>query len=226
MAYATIQSVQEEAGLWQRELAGTPAGLVNGSNTVFVVDHKPLADNNYSDDITTADVTAYVNDAPVTVTAVNATTGAITLAAAPASLAVVTIDYSYSSVASSYATEAIEEASEWVVDSLSEVLTIAPAAVPKQVRMLTRLYAAGLLMIRFFGLQNSEDQVDSGYAKLKLAKSLMKDYRATIVMNGETVGTTNVPVVTAKKSLFQRYDESEGRWDKPTDENFTVNRVL
>jgi hypothetical protein len=203
-------------------LASSPSGSVNSSNKIYTLDHKPLADNNYDDTIDASDVTAYVNGTSVSVTSVNATTGAVTFATAPTTGTAVTIDHSYSSVSTDYVAETIEEAEEWVTDELAEVMMI--TTVPKQVRMLTRLYAAGLLMIRFYGLQNSEDQVDSGYAKLKLAKALMADYRNRQVANGEDVGTVAVPLTNTRTRLFQKYDETNHRWNQLDDENFTANR--
>lgn len=224
MGYSKLQSVLEEAGLWHQTIGETPAGSANGSNTVFTVSNKPLTDRDYSDTVTKDDVAAYVDGSSVTVASINATTGAVTLSSAPSNGTNVTIDYAFSSCTTTNVTEAIEEADEWLDTELSEVLTSELITASKTVRKLSRLYAAGLLMVRFYGLENNEEQMLAGSGKIKLAKKELADYRARLEANGADNGDTALPISTPKQRLFQRYDDTEGRWDKNTDENFTVNR--
>lgn len=224
MAYCSQMSVLKEAALWFQEIGATPAGTANGSNKVFTVDHKPLVDRTGDDSVDAADVALYVDGTSVTVSAVNETTGAITVPTAPGNGTDVTVDYAYSSVSSDEVVEVIQEASEWVDDELGQLLSDAQRAASKRVRMLTRMYAAGLLMQRFYALENNEEQANTGAAKLKLAKREMTDYRTRLEENGSDAGDQSIIVSSSRLRLFQRYDESEGRWDKLSDENFTVNR--
>ncbi len=224
MAYCTQQSVLKEAGLWHQEIGATPAGTANGTNKVFTTDYKPIADRTDDDAIDADDVVLYVNGTAATVSLVNETTGAVTVPTAPTNGATVTVDYAYSSVSTDEVAEVIEEASEWINDELSQYLTTAQIADSKRVRMLTRLFAAGLLMQRYYGLENNEEQANTGAAKLKFAKKEMADYQTRLEANGADAEDQKIIVSTSRQRLFQKYDESEGRWDSLADESFTTNR--
>lgn len=222
MAYVSAQSVLEEAGLWNRELGEIPAGTANGSNTVFTVAHKPLADNNYDDAINASDVTAYVNGTSVPVASVVATTGAVTLSAAPANGTSVTIDYSYTSINSDFVDDVIEEASEVIDNELSQVTTTPFITIPKTVRLITRTLAAGLLMSREYGLQADEEADKAARAKIKQAEAWLASYRTRLIDTSADVSEGNISSTT-RGSLFQRYDTTEGTWGPLADEYFTIN---
>lgn len=117
MAYATLALFRQYTGIQEKDLTDTDAtallteadkftneklithvfneelsGDVDGSNTLFVTAHKPIADRNQSKSTTTADVTVYLVDydtennpvsTSATVSDINARDGIITLTTAP-----------------------------------------------------------------------------------------------------------------------------------------------
>lgn len=224
MAYVTQQAVLQEAGLWHRELAEEPAGLVNGSNTAFTVAHKPLADNNFNDVVDATDVVLYVNDSPVIVASVNTLTGVVTANVAPANGAEVRVDYSYTSVQTDFVEDVIEEASEMVDGALTDVATVPyTSTIPKTVRLITRVLAAGILLSREYGLQLDEEAVKQGDRKIKLAERWLAAY--VIRLTASDTAGEGVVRSTSDRRIFQTYNESEGRWDPLSDESFTINGV-
>lgn len=225
--YVTIQSVLEEAGLWQRALAEEPAGTVNGTNDTFVVDHKPLADNNYDDIIDPTDVTAYVNGATVDIASIDATTGEVELVTAPANGTTVTLDYSYSPVSPDAVADVIEETEDWINEEMSAVVTTpyTTTNLPKRVRLIARTFAAGVLMSRYFAMQSNEEGTSAGNAKIKLAETWLAAYRLRMSDNGSDVGEVSVPRSSADVRLFQTYDISDGSWGPLADEGFRLNGI-
>jgi hypothetical protein len=227
VSYVTVQAVLQEAGLWQRELAEVATGLLNGSNCVFTVDHKPLADNNYDDVLDGDDVEAYVDGSPVTVSAVDEDRGQVTLVAAPAGTATeVTVDYSFSAIPLAYVAQVIEEAEELIDDEMGQVVTTPYETVPKTVRRIARVYAAGLLMSREYGLQAMTDESGKeGDRKIKLAEAWLSAYRTRMESNGADAGTLVVPRSSSQGRVFQTYDTADGTWGPLSDENFSINEA-
>lgn len=224
MAYSTKQAVLQEAGLWHRELDGAVSGLANGSNKKYYTEHKPLVDNDYSDTLTTGDVVLYVDGVSVSVAAVVATTGEIEATAAPGNGTTVTADYSYSPLAESFVTSAIEEADEWIDLSLTSIITTPIDPVTATVRKISRTYAAGLIMSREYGLQVTDESVKEGERKIKQAERWLKEYMALLKLNADDANTSVAGRANEDVRLFQTYDTSEGRWNPQSDEQFDVER--
>lgn len=225
MSYVSPKAVLQEAGLWNRQVGDISSGTINGTNTVFTTTYKPLVQNTDAGTVTEADVTAYVDGAPVTVASLNATTGALTLLVAPSADTVVTADYAYSAVAQSDVAGAIEEAEALIDEALSGVATIDSGDVPPTVRKIARYYAAGLLMSREYGLEAiTEDTTKEGKRKLEQAEEWLADYRARSLTNTNRATGVTAPRATADKRLFEAYDSTNSRWDPPTISGVTVQR--
>lgn len=220
VGYADKQSIREEAGL-QNEILGEPlSGSVNGSNTDFYTNYKPLVDRDYDGDVDVSDVVLYVNGSAVSVAAINAATGLIRASVAPAS-GTVTADYAHSPVKDAYLTQVQEETENWIDRALGNYTTVpfTTSNIPKIVRQAARLYAAGILLIRDYGFNsNTEDWSKVGWSKIKLAKQLLTDYIGYYLAES-TDGTS----VTERDdgNLFAREDTTTGKLKPLTDENFT-----
>lgn len=225
MTYVSPSSVLQEAGLWDRQVGENLSGTVNGSNTVFTSLYKPLVQLADAENVTTADVSAYVDGVPVTVSSVNATTGALTLASAPSGEAVVTGDYVSSALSSAVVAGAIEEAEDWIALEVSGVYTIPATNVSPTLRKIARFYAAGLLMSREYGLESvTEETTKEGKRKIEQAEKWLAEFRARYTGNTATTGGYNVPRSTADQRLFQgQNDPSTGVWG-PLDEDVLVQR--
>lgn len=82
---------------------GSPAEG-DGTTTVFYTKYRPIVDDNGDDVVNTTavsgvyDVIVYVNGTSVSITSIDAAQGKITLAAAPANGAVISISYAWSSI--------------------------------------------------------------------------------------------------------------------------------
>jgi len=72
----------------------SPTGAIDGSNKVYTTKNSPLGDKDGDGDVDTSDVVVKVAGTAVSVSSITASSGAITLAAAPAVGATVTVDYS------------------------------------------------------------------------------------------------------------------------------------
>jgi len=180
MAYESLQAILEEAGMSHQELSETPYGTADGSNKTFTTAHKPLSDQNYDDVVDKDDVLVLVNGSPVTVESVNAQTGSITLAEAPANGAEIIVEYRYSSIALRYVEQLRREAEDWVNKKMAPVDPCAPytgvfnpgeggTLISATVQAIVRIYAAAQLLIRDYGYnQDTELTSKDGYKKLAL----------------------------------------------------------
>lgn len=218
MAYETQQAVREEAGLQSQVLAEQPSGTVNSSNTAFVTNFKPLVDRTYSDSVTTADLTAYVNSSSVAITSIVAATGTVTLTAAPTTGTTVTIDYAYSPLQDTYVANVIAEAQDFIDTKMQDLDTVPYTTVPATIRKICRVYAAGLILTRDYGFQaDTEGTSKDGYRKIKLAEEWLTAYYDTKKKTGTT---TDRVQVTNDGFIFSARRSSDDVM-RPLDENFS-----
>lgn len=212
MSLVKRQDILEEAGLQHVVLGVSLTGLANGSNTVFTATNKPLADANYDDDVTTADVTVYVNGSPVTVSSLNQATGVMTLASAPANGATVTADYRYSNV-SAGAVDQVRDEAEEAVEEAMDGLDDVPVATSRKI---ARWYAAGLLLTRDYGFSSDTSlTAKDGEARLKRAEAWLAKYQAlSDLTTGTTSGITKQldTEVETDPHVFDSYDRINGRY--------------
>ena len=111
--YSTLQDIREEAGHQHQKVQESMVGSANGSNAIFYVAKLPLVDHNYDDAVGITDAIVYDDGVPVTISAINADTGAITLASAPANGSVMKASYWYSTVTDTRVTGVRLEAIKW-----------------------------------------------------------------------------------------------------------------
>ena len=178
--YTTLQDIREEAGLQKRVNGESPAGVIDGANKDFYVKQKYIVDRDYSDDgPQPGDVTAYVNDIAVEVSAIDATTGKISLTDAPAGGTKVKIDYQFSVLSDEGATKRRTEANGWINRRVKNVVNLADLSddAIADFGMIARLYSAALLLIRDYGSSADTDlSSKDGYKKLQTARELLSEY--------------------------------------------------
>ena len=180
MPYISRQSVREEAGFQHVEENELPTGVIDGANKVFMLEHKSIVDSNYSDNTDyVADVTAFIDGTPVTVSAVDARNSVITLANAPASGVNLTVFYHHSQLSDTYIDGLIAEATSILHRCLrghgiSTPLDNTEGSIYRDyyptAQMIVRLYAAGLALTRDYGSSaDTEETSKDGYKKMKTA---------------------------------------------------------
>ena len=206
--YVNQQSVREEAGLQSEVLAESLTGSADGSNRVFVTRFRPLVDRNYDGVISPGDVNVYVNGAPATVASLIPATGAITLQSAPANGAVVTGDYAYSPVKDTFLTGIIEEVQGLIDERIQDIVSLPYAdedLVPKQIRLITKLWSAGLLLARDYGFNTdlSESSKD-GYKKIETAEKYLDKFVERV--KADESGGVDVPEVQSEGNLMSQVD--------------------
>jgi hypothetical protein len=211
MAYESKQAILEEAGLSQIVVGEILGGLANGTNTVFSTAYGPITDSNDDDVVGAADVTVYVNGSAVAVAGVNAAASTITLAAAPANGATVTCNYRYSNVTDAYVAKIRDEAQDWIDEQMDSVDTTPYTTVPPTIRRLTRQYAAAMLLIREYGMnQNTDGTSKDGYNRLKMVQAGIDKY----IEIGGSAGLSDVSAaevdVYAEPELFSTYNSTNG----------------
>lgn len=170
MAYETKQAILVEAGLSFSVRSEGLSGAIDGSNTVFTTAHAPLSDTNYDDVISVADVVVYVDGVPVTVAAVDATHGIITLQTAPlVSASEITADYRHCPVDDIELEKVRIEAQDHINEVMADVDPTPYTTVPTTVRKMVRYYAAGMLLVRNYGSATGEDGTSKdGYKKMAM----------------------------------------------------------
>lgn len=182
LAYTTVQSIREGAGLFSRSANETPFGDRDGSNKKFVVKRRPIIDQNYDDVVGSEDVNVYVNGAKVSIASIDAIAGEVTLVTAPAVGTKVTIDYAFSGVTAEYVTQKGIEAQDWVDGKLRQYVTVPLSGpIPGTITTITELFAAGLILTRDWGNRVDSAQTSKdGAAKIKQARELLNDFIESI----------------------------------------------
>lgn len=178
--YITLKDIRVEAGMQNREHDKEPSGLVNGVNTDFYTDQTPIVDSGGDDLVTIADVVAYVDGSAVTITSVNATTGLVRLASAPATGKVVSLTYVWSPVDDQLMTDLRTEAQAWLnkrVKAYIDLTTVNQGNYPAEWRTICRLWAGAMIIIRDYGSGTDTDgSSKDGYKKLGAAKTLLTEW--------------------------------------------------
>lgn len=210
--YVTRQAVREEAGFQHVEENGALTGVIDGTNKVFMTEHKPIVDANHSDTTTTEDITVYEDGSPVNVQIMDATAGVVTLETAPADTTeLLTILYHHSQLTDAYVDQKIREATSIVHKAFRANGISFPFADDDDaqgvyyptIQYIVVLYAAGMALVRDYGSSaDTEETSKDGYKKLSTAKSelmkLVQDLVADELIgssgsdgNGGTVEVTN-----------------------------------
>lgn len=243
MSYVTKQAILEESGLYQRVTGDSLVGSIDGANKVFTTTQQPLIDTNYDDDVDSSDVIVYVNGTAVSVGAVNADTGTITLGAAPALNTVVTAAYRTSAIPDDLLEQYREEAQSLIDEAMDSVdptpyddPSLYPDGVPPTVRKMARFYAAGLLLIRDYGF-NRDNQGTSKDGAMKLSfvegtglpgeKGYKAGWLAKYVAIGGATGASaesDDSQVISEPGLFGQFDHTTQKYT--TDELFMLGPDL
>jgi hypothetical protein len=192
--YVTLQEVREQAGLQQKE-RGESLGTGDGSNTIFYTGNTPVVDANYSDSVTVADLVVYVAGTSVTISAIVASNGKITLAVAPANGAAVTGDYDWSEIEDAVVQKYLDEAHNLIISALSKSYTISDldTNTPKLLLLIEKKLAAGLMLDKEYSVGGDETEDMRGARWIKWAEKQIQDIvdgkTPLIDTNGSTVST-------------------------------------
>ena len=217
--YTTRQGIREEAGLQHEQKLQALTGVKDGSNRIFYTPRTYIVDRNNNDALAADDVVVYVNNVAVVVTAVDGTTGAITLQTAPPADATVVGTYAYSVASDSLIGERREEAQDWLNTKIKSYVVpenYTAETFPRMLRAIARLYAAALLLIRDYGTSADTDLTSKdGYEKMKTAKAMLADW-ITDIENDAGTSTPVSAVVQTDGNLFARNTDLDGVGMSPT----------
>lgn len=227
--YTSLHEIRQEAGIIKKLTDTRVAGVVDGSNRTFYTNNSPIIDRNGDDEVTTADVTAFVNDIPVIVQAVDPATGAVTLASAPAIGTKVLIAYEFSALDDAEVAKRRKTAQDWLNGRVASVYNLAVVTItnyPPVWADVIRLYAGGLLQVSDYGANADTDgSSKDGYKKIGLAEKMLGDWISTI--GGGTDGSDpNAKTRTGSFSsdgdfvgrrrggIYQGHDREREFWNK------------
>lgn len=211
--YLTLKDIRVEAGMQNTVHDQDVSGDVNGVNTDFYTNSTPVVDRNGDGVVTIADVTAFVDGSAVTISSIDAVTGLVRLAVAPATGKTVTLDYVWSPCDDDLLTNLREEAIGWLnrrVGRYIDLTTITDSNFPPEWRAICRLWAGAMIIIRDYGSGSDTDgSSKDGYKKLSAAKSLLQewidDYAGT---DGEVAAkATQSANVVSDGNIFRRHTD-------------------
>jgi hypothetical protein len=221
--YSSLQDIREEAGHQHLNKLEELTGLRNGSNTNYYVKRTYIVDSNYDDvlnvDTSSGDVVVYVNDSAVEVSAIDANTGKVSLANAPANGATVLGTYYHSSINDTKVAKYRKEAISYVQRKINGIINFGEwtdVTIPPIVQTVVRIYAAGLILIRDQGLNaDTENTSKDGYKRLSTAKSLLAEY---IEEESGGSGSTSRVSVKARSdgNIFPRNTDLSGTFGTST----------
>ncbi len=127
----------------------------------------------------TASVEVLVNGVAAEVSAINAKAGRIELTTAPTPTDSVVVSYYYSPIDIDYVNTNRDDVECMIVEKMRGVDSCVPyeAAVPNCIRMITRIWTAGMLLAKDYGYNtDTENTSKDGYKKMEYAKSLLDEY--------------------------------------------------
>ena len=173
--YETILNILREAGFVlqvRNEVAN-----ISGS-TITTAFPNIISDTEDSAEASKASVKVYVNGTEVEISTIDAKNGVVTLESAPEEGSNVTVSYYYSPVTLDFVAITREDVECAIYQKMKGVDACAPyeQSVPFAIRMITRLWAAGLLLAREYGYNTDSEQTSKdGYRKIQEAKSMLED---------------------------------------------------
>ena len=174
--YETIGRILTEAGFFL--LARNERVSVEGK--LITTAYENIVSNNTEkdEDVDTDDVTVLANGETLEVSKIDATAGTIELAN-ETTAQTVTVTYYHSPVAVNFVEvvrEDVEERIKKKMSALSCWSTTDSTTIATRLRMVTRLWAAGLLQTKDYGYNaDSEETSKDGYRKINEARSLLKE---------------------------------------------------
>jgi hypothetical protein len=205
--YSTLQDIREEAGHQHQKVQEKMTGLANGSNKAFYVSKLPIVDRNYDDSTGATDVVVYDDGVAVGVDTIDPATGAINVTSAPANGSIMKCTYSYSTVNDTRVEGVRDEAIDYVQGRLNGIIDYSAwtdVTLPKRIRLIVRLFAAALIMIRSYGSNTDNELVSKdGYKKMELAEGMMDKYLSD-VSDDSTTATAVSATVKTDGNLFAR----------------------
>lgn len=209
--FTSLHDIRREAGLLRQTTDKHVIGEVDGANRVFYASQAPIVDRDGDDEVTKADVTAYVDDDAVAIESVDAATGAVVLAAAPKPNARVILAYEFSAIEQSEIERRRQSAEDWLKRKVSRVYNWAAldmANFPDVWEDAVRLYAAALLQISDWGTNVDVDgSSKDGYMKLKTAKQMLDEW----VEDAANLDPTDPNIAAATSGAFASDGDLVGR---------------
>ena len=216
LVYETTLNILREAGFVLRVV--DESANVNGATikTAFA-NYLSIDATDGTAVATTSDVSVTVNGVAVEVDAIDAAAGTITLETAPDDNATILVSYYYSPIALDYVEVVREDAQCAINSKMKKIDPCAPYTnenAPHCVRMMTRLWAGGLLLARDYGYnQDIELTSKDGYKKIEEAKKLLDEFYeegGSCSSGGaeetETSGGTGAITVGCEGNMFTRPD--------------------
>ena len=180
--YTSLHEIRREAGLVRQTTDTRVAGEVDGANRSFYTNQTPIIDRNNDDVVTTADVSAFVDDVPAIVQAVDAETGAVVLVTPPEVGKEVALAYEFSAASDSEVAKRRSNAINWLhrrEKAYYNLAAIDSANFPDAWEDAVRLRAAGFLQISDWGTNIDTDGTSKdGYEKIKLAGRIIDEWIA------------------------------------------------
>ncbi len=175
--YAKNQEIREQAGFQYKERGETPTGDVDGSNKIFYTLNNPIVDSNKDGSVTIADVVVYVGEplTSVTISAVDAVLGKITLASAPASGTPITDDYDWSNLNEAIIQQYADEAHSIVLAKISATYIIPLSETPDILVLIEKKLAAGLLLDKEYSAGGDGTEDSRGRRWIKWAQDQLKE---------------------------------------------------
>lgn len=173
--YETILNILREAGfvLQVRNEVAEAEGATITTAYPNIISH-----TDDDAEVTANEISVFINGSKATISNLDAENGVITLAEAPQEGSIIKVSYYYSPVTLDFVKVVREDAECGIYQKMKGVDPCAPyeEAVPYAIRMITRLWAAGLLLAREYGY-NTDTELSSkdGYRKIEEAKSMLEE---------------------------------------------------
>lgn len=209
--FTSLHDIRREAGLLRQTTDKHVIGEVDGANRVFYASQAPIVDRDGDDEVTKADVTAYVDDDAVAVESVDAATGAVVLVKAPKPNSRVILAYEFSAIEQAEIERRRQSAEDWLKRKVSRVYNWAAldmANFPDVWEDAVRLYAAALLQISDWGTNVDVDgSSKDGYMKLKTAKNMIDEW----VEDAANLDPTDPNIAAASSGAFVSDGDLVGR---------------
>ena len=205
----SLQDIRDASGLQKRVNNGSLVGNLDGQNKTFYLERGNIVEDDHSDEPSIASVNVRVNDKPASIARLDAKTGLVVLANAPAASSKISASYFYSG----FSKDRLEVYRQGAISSVFRRVqhldyTRDTAQKEFDLKGLMIVHAVGYIFINEQGIstRNRSDTIEDGQSKIEFVDKQLDKFIAT---RQETASGEEPESVVVSQELVEPITEAE-----------------